>query len=54
MSVLEFFKTIFGSRSEASRLESFIMSHNPQTTSEVESLTRQYDRQQTMQWFNNC
>jgi hypothetical protein len=53
MTIFEFLKTIFSSRTEASRLENFIVSHNPQSTTDVESLTRQYEQNRTMQWFNN-
>lgn len=53
MSILEFIRTIFSTETEVEKLEKFIVSHDPQTVSEVEELTRKFDRQQTMQWFNN-
>jgi hypothetical protein len=54
MLVLEFFKAIFKSKSESEKLEKFIISRDPQSEYEVETLTRIYYRQQTTQWFNNC
>lgn len=54
MTLLEFFRTIFSTETESEKLEKFIVSNNPQSVEEVEALTHRFDRQQTMQWFNNC
>jgi hypothetical protein len=42
-SIVEALRSLFTSNSYGSKLEDYIISHNPKSVADVEYLTRQYD-----------